>query len=209
MKIKPIAIFPRRLANVPRHCGPHLRGGRKRTQVACRVEQRGDASFAVPLFLPDEHVEPPTFRLQLRVARFPFTEPRRVGVVLQPALASKTMDPEQRILQPLCIEEPWVLFEFTRGDVLTVTSDGQHNLRFAAIDSMSGRVGTEEREVTELYSKLIERCLRELAGGLPLFPPKSPSRRSPIPGGQAVLSFGEPPVPEDTIEPLFEDLGLS
>lgn len=209
MKIKPIAIFPHRLLNVPSHCGGRVRGRKKNgTQIACRVDQRGEASFAIPLFLPGEHVGPPTFRLQLRVIRHAFTDPRRVGVVLQPALESKTADPEQRILLPLFVDESCVIFEFTRGDVLTVASDGRHSLRFAAIDPRFGRIGTRDDEVTDVYSKLIERCRAELAGGPHLFLPKGTGLRPSIPNGPPELAFGEQPAAADAIEPPLEELGL-
>ena len=210
MRIRPIAIFPQRLRDLPVHCGGRLRGSNKNsTQITCRVEQRGEASFAIPLFLPGERVGPPAFRLQLAVIRHVFTDPRRTGVVLQPALESKTVDPEQRILQPLFAGESCVLFEFIRGEVFTVASDGQHSLRFAAIDPRFGRIGTRDDEVTDIYSKLIEWCREELAGGPPLFPPTGTSRRLPIPGGKPLLTFGGQPEPKGAMEPLFDDLGLS
>jgi hypothetical protein len=82
-----------------------------------------------------------------------------------------------------------LIFEFKRADVFHV-SQGPIQIRFAAIDPVSGEVGTENIPFDHrLYLRLAQRCHAELSGGTPIFSVPA-TRTSSVPSNEACFSFG-------------------
>jgi hypothetical protein len=189
MKLAPIALFRGTLTDIPDGCSARRRNGKRgrSTQVSCMIEERNHRFYAVPQFTPAENTVTPTFRMQLRMTRRVWDKYGQIGVVLQPTGETRIKDPEQRILRPMYSDEVRLLFEFERAEVLSVDTEGVAALRFAAIDPVSGQIGTRERPVSDIYAQLIQRCTVELAGGERLFP--AVRRSGPIPDGAPVLEF--------------------
>ena len=200
MKIRPIALYPGRLTDGRIRTDVRIRGkGAKcRTQIGCRLDQRPHGTFAVPVFLPPDGVEAPSFRLQLTVPRIILTNPRRTAVVLQATNGVRPADPEQRLLRPLFHDDVRMTFEFILGDVLSVCSDGSVDLRHAAIDPRTGQVGTERVDVGRAFSSLIDRLNGELTARSPLFD-AGQRQRPPIPEGIPDLYIGTRPATRGTL----------
>jgi hypothetical protein len=129
--------------------------------------------------------------LQLHVLRT-HQPPRAVALALQAGRESRVKDPEHRILAPIYNGPHRLIFEFSRADIFHVPQQGPIQIHFAAIDSHTGEVGTEEVHFDRAYLRLAQRCQSELSGGDPIF--SAPTRQSRmIPSGGLRLSFGSDP----------------
>jgi hypothetical protein len=103
------------------------------------------------------------------------------------------VEPEQLILSPIFDDGARMIFEFRRAHVLTVSKRGDVEIRFVAVQPVSGIVGTKTiHSFNTRYSPLAGRCLEYLAGAIDLFPAKTRAdrfQRAPIPAGEADLTF--------------------
>ena len=88
-----------------------------------------------------------------------------------------------------------MIYEFRRAQIVTVSRRRDFETRLVAVDVVRGIVGTKtiHRFDTRLLP-LAARCVDHLAGTIDLFPMREPvtlARHTPIPVGEANLSFGQ------------------
>lgn len=194
--IRLIALYPVRLGTLHGCPGVRFRSRRKAewTMVPCRVDAMDGRSVAVPALPIPEGTPKPFYRAQLETFRAPVTDRKLLCVVLSGEPGARKMDPEQILLSPIFDDGHRMIYEFRRAHILTVTSRGDVETRFVAVDPVRGIVGTKaiHRFDTKLLA-LTARCVDHLAGLVDLFPAPDRvgyARRPPVPSGEADLILG-------------------
>jgi len=146
MKLVPVALFVGEVSGAPPEARLRRRYRKKSlsSQVSCSVTSRADDFVAEPSFRP-EGERRIRFRLQLRVPLLSGLPDEEFALAIQPVHETRTTDPEQTILAPIYAGPDRLIFEFIRAEVVWCTRSGASGIRLAAINPVSGQLGTRER----------------------------------------------------------------
>lgn len=193
MKLVPVALYVGDIPGAPSDSRIRRRYRKKAlsTQVECTIETVDEKYVAVPWFRP-QVPKRGRYRMQLRVPLLSGVPDNHFALVIQPVHETLAVDPEQTILAPIYSGPDRLIFEFNRAEVVWCALDGTAGVRFAAINPLTGEVGTRERSASQpKYETVLKRCQGQLNGDALLFPPRCDLRRpaSRIPAGQPMLHF--------------------
>jgi hypothetical protein len=200
VRLQIVALYPGRIAALIAQPGvkERKRKGGSWTQVPCELVNDDRASLAKPVHLAPEGASRPVFKAHLELSRA--EDDGKVVALVVSSDETKLSDPEQQVLAPMYNNGRRVLFEFQRAEILTVSVNGDVELRIVAVHPMTGVVGTKTKYLFHTrFAKLVARCQSHLAGSIDLFPPQDHAAARlqdfRVPSGPANLDVGpsEPP----------------